>query len=144
MSPYHASKFGLEAVADSLRREVKPWGIDVVVIEPGSIATPIWEKGKDSIDEAKDKLPAEAERLYGAQLERMEEILMEAAERGIEPIKVARTIRRALAARRPRTRYLVGADAKVMRNAERALSNRTFDRVIRSRLKLPDDAPPGR
>ena len=50
MSPYHAAKFGLEGVADSLRREVKPWGINVVVVEPGSIATPIWGKGSDAFD----------------------------------------------------------------------------------------------
>jgi NAD(P)-dependent dehydrogenase (short-subunit alcohol dehydrogenase family) len=144
MSPYHATKFGLEAVADSLRREVKPWGIEVIVIEPGSIATPIWGKGQDSIDANRKKAPPEAERLYGAQVKRMEEVTRETAERGIEPVKVGKTIRRALGARRPRTRYLVGTDAKVMRNAERIMSNRTFDRVMRSQMKLPDDAPPGR
>jgi NAD(P)-dependent dehydrogenase (short-subunit alcohol dehydrogenase family) len=131
MSPYSATKFGLEAVADALRREVKPWGIEVVVIEPGSIATPIWGKGQESIDANRKKAPPEAERLYGAQVKQMEKVTRETAERGIE-------------ARRPRTRYLVGTDAKVMRNAERILSNRAFDRVMRSQMKLPDEAPPGR
>jgi NAD(P)-dependent dehydrogenase (short-subunit alcohol dehydrogenase family) len=144
MSPYHASKFGLEGVADSLRREVKPWGIDVIVVEPGSIATPIWSKGQESIDAGKKKAPTEAERLYGAQMKRMEEVTRETGDRGIAPVKVGKAIRRALESRRPRTRYLVGADAKVMRNAERVLSNRTFDRLMRSQMKLPDEAPPGR
>ena len=144
MSPYHASKFGLEAVADSLRREVKPWGIEVIVIEPGNIATEIWRKGGESADAQRDKAPPEAERLYGSQMTRFEEVLREADTRGIEPVKVGKTIRRALEARRPRTRYLVGTDAKVARNVERVLPNRTFDRVIRNQLKLPDDAPPGR
>jgi NAD(P)-dependent dehydrogenase (short-subunit alcohol dehydrogenase family) len=144
MSPYSATKFGLEAVADALRREVKPWGIEVVVIEPGSIATPIWGKGQESIDANRKKAPPEAERLYGAQVKQMEKVTRETAERGIEPVKVGKTIRRALEARRPRTRYLVGTDAKVMRNAERIMSNRTFDRVMRSQMKLPDEAPPGR
>ena len=144
MSPYHASKFGLEAVADSLRREVKPWGIEVIVIEPGNIATEIWQKGAESADVQRQNAPAEAQRLYGAQIDRFEEVLKEADTRGIEPVKVGKVIRRALEARRPRTRYLVGSDAKVARNIERILPNRTFDRVIRGRLKLPDDAPPGR
>ena len=144
MSPYHASKFGLEAVADSLRREVKPWGIEVIVIEPGNIATEIWQKGAESADVQRQNAPAEAQRLYGAQIDRFEEVLKEADTRGIEPVKVGKVIRRALEARRPRTRYLVGSDAKVARNIERALPNRVFDRVIRGRLKLPDDAPPGR
>jgi NAD(P)-dependent dehydrogenase (short-subunit alcohol dehydrogenase family) len=142
MSPYHASKFGLEAVADSLRREVKPWGIEVIVIEPGNIATEIWRKGTEAADAQRDGAPAEAKRLYGSQIDRFEEMLKEADERGIEPVKVGKTIRRALEARRPRTRYLVGTDAKIARNLERVVSNRTFDRLIRSRMKLPDDAPP--
>ena len=51
MSPYHMSKWGLEALADALRIELRPWGIEVVMIEPGSIATPIWDKAQDTADE---------------------------------------------------------------------------------------------
>ena len=104
MSPYHAAKFGLEGVADSLRREVKPWGINVVIVEPGSIATPIWDKGTDAFDGI--KFPPEAKRLYGTQMEAMKEALVDTAERGIEPEKVAKVIAKAIGqepARRPAT-----------------------------------------
>ena len=71
-APYNAAKFGLEGMADSLRRELKPWkGMDVVVIEPGSIATPIWKKGGENFEAASKRMGPEAERLYGPQLERL-------------------------------------------------------------------------
>src|SRR5215208_5237706 len=56
MSPYNTSKFAIEALGESLRQEVAPWDIDVVVIEPGSIDTPIWEKGAETIEEEMAKL----------------------------------------------------------------------------------------
>jgi NAD(P)-dependent dehydrogenase (short-subunit alcohol dehydrogenase family) len=144
MSPYHAAKFGLEGVADSLRREVKPWGIRVVVVEPGSIATDIWDRGVDNFQRISGDMPREANRLYGKQMTAMQKALVETGRNGIEPEKVARVIERAIRSVRPRTRYLVGMDAKVARNMDRLLSDRTFDRITRRVLKLPDEAPPGR
>src|SRR5262245_1341051 len=74
-SPYCAAKFGLEGVADSLRRELNPWkNMNVVVVEPGSVATPIWEKGNDAFDRAAEKMPAEADRLYGPHADRLKEV----------------------------------------------------------------------
>ncbi len=55
--PYHASKFGIEAVADCFRQELRPWGIDVSAIEPGSIDTPIWERGEQTADELAGRCP---------------------------------------------------------------------------------------
>ncbi len=144
MSPYNASKFGLEALADSLRRELKPWEIDVVVVEPGSIATPIWEKGVENYQRAEANFGREAKRLYGKQIEAMVEASRETAERGIEPEAVAKVIGRAIKRRRPRTRYLVGIDAKIMRRVSSVLSDRMADRAIRRSMKLPDEAPPAR
>ncbi|MGH2923208.1 MAG: SDR family oxidoreductase [Solirubrobacterales bacterium] len=142
MAAYSASKFGVEALADSLRREVRPWGIDVVVVEPGSIATPIWERGARTVDSRKPS--REATRMYGKQVEAMREGLIATGESGIEPDRVAKVIVRALRARRPRTRYLVGADAKWGRRLSRITSDRLFDRMIRRSYALPDDAPPAR
>lgn len=142
MSPYHAAKFGLEGVADSLRREVKPWGIKVAVVEPGSIATPIWEKGSDAYEGI--QFPPEAKRLYGKQMEAMKATIMEAGERGIEPEKVAKVIERAIRARRPKTRYLVGTDAKMMKRISSLVGDKNFDRMMRRSMKLPDEAPKGR
>ena len=83
MSPYNTSKFAIEALGESLRQELAPWAIDVVVVEPGSIDTPIWEKGAQTIDEQMAKLKPAAKRLYSKQLRRMDEVLRETAGRGI-------------------------------------------------------------
>jgi len=139
MSPYHAAKFGLEGVADSLRREVRPWGIKVVIVEPGSIATPIWDKGADAYDGITFSL--ESKRLYGKQMEAMKQALVDTADRGIEPAKVAKVIARAIGKSRPKTRYLVGTDAKMMKRVSRTVGDRNFDKLMRRSMKLPDDAP---
>jgi NAD(P)-dependent dehydrogenase (short-subunit alcohol dehydrogenase family) len=141
MSPYSASKFGIEAVGDALRREVSPWGIDVVVVEPGSIDTPIWEKGGEQLEQATSDLPRDAKRLYGRQFERFGEALRETASRGIPPEKVARVIARAIASKRPRHRYLVGLDARIGARMNSVLPSRTFDRMIRRQSKLPKTLP---
>jgi len=141
MSPYHASKFGLEAVADSLRRELKPWGLEVIVIEPGDISTPIWRKGEAYVERLNQRTPPEVARRYAPQIERMTELLREADERGIPAEKVAITVRGALEADRPRTRYLVGTDARIMAWASRLLPDRVFDRVVLRTMKLPSKAP---
>ncbi|MFL5907752.1 MAG: SDR family NAD(P)-dependent oxidoreductase, partial [Solirubrobacterales bacterium] len=114
LSPYSASKFGIEALGDSLRREVSPWGIDVAVIEPGTIATQIWSKGQDALQDQAEAMPSEATRLYGAQLEAWGKSFMgEEETQGIPPEKVGRVIHRAIRSAKPKPRYLVGADAKI-------------------------------
>ena len=143
MSPYHAAKFGVEGLADSLRRELKPWQIDVVVIEPGSIATPIWEKGTATFEAQQPAMGPDLERLYGKQMEAMKAAIVDTAERGIEPDRVAKVIERAIASRKPKTRYLVGVDAKLMRRISRLIGDRNFDRLMRRSMKLPGERPPG-
>ena len=66
MSPYNTSKFGIEALGESLRHELAPWGIDVAVVEPGSIDTEIWSKGDEAVRERIDELPEDARRLLAA------------------------------------------------------------------------------
>jgi NAD(P)-dependent dehydrogenase (short-subunit alcohol dehydrogenase family) len=129
-APYHASKFGIEAVADCLRQELRPWRIDVAVIEPGSIDTPIWERGERIADEMADRAPAAQEELYGKTIERFRSAVQRTAARGIPPEKVAKAISRALGASRPRTRYVVGADARGQALLRRLLSDRMFDRAV--------------
>jgi NAD(P)-dependent dehydrogenase (short-subunit alcohol dehydrogenase family) len=128
-SPYHAAKFGLEAVADSLRRELHPWKIAVVVIEPGSIDTPIWSRAELASGEIAKDAPEQA-ALYGETLERFRKAVRRTAARGIPPEKAAQVIARALTAPRPRTRYPVGTDARVQMLAARFLPDRLLDRVI--------------
>ncbi len=132
MSPYHASKYALEAVADSLRVELSRSHIQVALIEPGSIATPIWDKGNELIDGV--KVPPELEQYYGHVPKAMEKTLRDTAKRGIPPERVAQTIEGALAAKKMRARYLVGLDAHGMAWLNRLLPDHVFDRVLRRAL----------
>lgn len=144
-APYNAAKFGLEGLADSLRREIKPWtGMNVVVVEPGSIATPIWSKGNDAFDDAAKTMGPEAKRLYGPQLERMKQVAIEADERGLEPVKVAEVIEKAISSDDPKSRYIVGRDAKMMARMQSLAGDKRFDKLMRRSMKLPDHAPKAR
>jgi NAD(P)-dependent dehydrogenase (short-subunit alcohol dehydrogenase family) len=130
MSPYHASKFGVEAVGDVLRQELRRFGVQVSIVEPGSIATPIWDKGRATAKTIRSKLSAEGQELYGESLARTEELLAQTAGRGAPPEKVAGVVAHALTARRSRTRYLVGADARAMATLKRLLPDRLRDRLV--------------
>jgi NAD(P)-dependent dehydrogenase (short-subunit alcohol dehydrogenase family) len=135
-APYHASKYGIEAVADCLRQELRPWKIDVAVIEPGSIDTPIWERGERIADEVSERAHDSQEELYGETIERFRAAVKRTAERGIPPEKVAKSISHALSARKPRTRYVVGADARGQALARRMLPDRAFDALVSRIMRL--------
>jgi NAD(P)-dependent dehydrogenase (short-subunit alcohol dehydrogenase family) len=129
MSPYCASKYALEAVGDSLRVELGRSHIQVALIEPGSIATPIWDKGNELIEGV--DVPPELEPYYGHVPAAMAKTLADTAKRGIPPERVAQTIEGALGARRMRARYLVGVDARAMSWLKRLLPDHVLDRVLR-------------
>jgi NAD(P)-dependent dehydrogenase (short-subunit alcohol dehydrogenase family) len=127
---YHAAKFGLEAVGDVFRQELRPWGIKVAVVEPGSIATPIWERGEAEVDAIATRARDGHSDLYGEAIDAYREVARKTGARGIPPERVAKTIERALTARRPRTRYLVGADARGQAFAKRLLPDRAVDWLV--------------
>jgi Short-chain dehydrogenases of various substrate specificities len=141
LSPYNTSKFGIEALGESLRAELKPWNIDVAVVEPGSIDTQIWAKGADTAAEQIKELSPDGQRLYGRQLTRFGEVLAETADRGIPPEKVANVIHKAIRSDKPRHRYLVGTDAKVAARLKGNLPERTFSRMLGRQMKMPTDVP---
>jgi NAD(P)-dependent dehydrogenase (short-subunit alcohol dehydrogenase family) len=126
---YHAAKFGIEAVGDVFRRELRAWGISVSIVEPGSIATDIWDRGEAAAEDISGRSP-QLDSLYGKQIEKYRKAFKGVASRGIDPDKAARTIEHALGARRPRTRYLVGADAKFQARAKYLIPTRIFDRIV--------------
>ena len=142
MSPYNTSKFAIEALGESLRHELQPWEIDVVVVEPGSIDTEIWSKGNDKAREQLDEMPEDAQRLYGRQLSRFVEVISETASRGIPPEKVAEVVHKAIASENPRHRYLVGTDAKIGARLKGTLPDRTFSKLAARQMKMPQDVPP--
>lgn len=129
-APYHASKFAIEAVADSLRQELRPWGIGVALIEPGSIDTPIWERGEQTAEERSSRAPEAEQRLYGEAVERFRVAVQRTARFRRRPQKVAVAVEHALTAGRPRTRYLVGMDARGQVLARTLLPDRVLDRVV--------------
>jgi NAD(P)-dependent dehydrogenase (short-subunit alcohol dehydrogenase family) len=127
---YHAAKFGLEAVGDVFRQELRPWGISVSVVEPGSIATPIWERGDAEVDALTERLGDNHAELYGEAAAAFREVARKTGARGIPPERVAAKIEHALSARRPRTRYLVGADARGQAFANRVFPGRLVDWLV--------------
>ncbi|TKY81400.1 oxidoreductase [Pectobacterium polonicum] len=124
---YHGTKFALEAISDCLRLEVEPFGIDVVVIEPGGIKT-------EWADIAAAKLLEVSGRgAYAKQAEAMADSMVgeSSRKRQSSPQVIADTIAQAVSARRPKTRYAVGFGAKPMIGIRRLLSDRLFDRFMR-------------
>ena len=113
VAPYSASKFALRAIADAFRVELAPAGIAVALIEPGSVKTPIWAKGRASRERLMTMLPPEAIERYGPQLDAVF-ARTEAEERtGLPVERVGRAIVHAVTAKRPRGSYLIGVPARV-------------------------------
>jgi NAD(P)-dependent dehydrogenase (short-subunit alcohol dehydrogenase family) len=132
LSPYHASKFGLEAVGDSLRMEMRQFGVGVSIIEPGSIATPFW--GKETVENILSEMSPQQRELYEGPAMAAQEAAHKAEARGISPDRVAKAVEHALTASRPKTRYLVGIDARVQATLRKWLPDRMVDRLIASQI----------
>src|SRR5262249_47433530 len=111
--PYAASKFALEAISDALRLELTPWGISVSIIEPGSIATPIWGKSTAGANDLMARFPEQQLDLYRDMIANTMAVVAEAAKRASPVSLVVRAVEHALTSPRPRTRYVVGNDAKM-------------------------------
>jgi NAD(P)-dependent dehydrogenase (short-subunit alcohol dehydrogenase family) len=129
VGPYVTSKFGIEALTDVLRLELMDWDIEVVAIEPGTVSTPIWEKGSSQVDAELERLTPAQRDLYGKRLAKMAKLLERQTKRGVSPDKVAQAIEKALTASRPRTRYLVG-DAHVLLALKTLLPTRLVDKLL--------------
>ena len=130
VGPYAASKFGLEALTDSLRVELQPWGIEVVSVQPGAIATPIWNKTVSHGDQLLNGFSEEVNRMYGAELVIARKRALKIGQQGIPPEQVAKVVARALTDKRPKTRYLVGQDAKMGALLIKLLPDRLRDWLI--------------
>ncbi|MBE9209360.1 SDR family NAD(P)-dependent oxidoreductase [Nostoc sp. LEGE 06077] len=130
LGAYNASKFALEALTDVMRMELRPWGISVSIIEPGAISTPIWEKSFTQADKAKDNLSPSAQDLYGAAMTAVRKKVGVIASKSISSDVVAEAVVHALTAKKPKTRYLVGQDAKLAVVLKYLLPDRLYDRVI--------------
>jgi NAD(P)-dependent dehydrogenase (short-subunit alcohol dehydrogenase family) len=134
---YCATKHAIEAIGEAQRRELSPWGIEVVVIEPGSVATPVWEKARDAAAARQtSRSPREAE-LYGPAIDVVTTRVQGAERSAISPEEVAKVVEKALTVPRPQPRYLVGKDAKLHARMARLLSDRLRDKVVLRAMKYP-------
>jgi NAD(P)-dependent dehydrogenase (short-subunit alcohol dehydrogenase family) len=125
---YHASKFAMEAIADVWRQELNPEGIEVVLIEPSAISTPIWDKAIAQLDELQRDAPPALAR-YDERLDAFRDTLHSADEHGKPAADVANAIVEALTAERPRTRYVVGADGKLAAVLRPLVPDRLADKL---------------
>jgi NAD(P)-dependent dehydrogenase (short-subunit alcohol dehydrogenase family) len=129
LGAYAMSKHALEAMSDSLRVELSQEGIHVALVEPGTIATPIWTKPRPLLDQ----LPEQATARYGARMESFRGVAAKRSANAAPPALVVRAIEHALTAKTPKTRYLVGRDAKIRATIER-LPDRLRDRIFTKAL----------
>ncbi len=136
VGPYAASKSALAALNESLRRELRGSGMEVSLIEPGAVATPIWDKSEAAADERLAKLPPEAERLYGTALEKMRAAAKKVSAGAVPPEEVAKAVEAALTSPRPRTRTLIGTEAKVQAFLRWLLPDRVLDAFFAKVLGL--------
>jgi NAD(P)-dependent dehydrogenase (short-subunit alcohol dehydrogenase family) len=132
LGPYSASKFALRALNDSLRMELRPWGISVSLVEAGVISTPIWRKAIDAAEEMLAKNRGEVFDLYAPAIVATRKALE--ATHGIPAERVADTVARALTARRARARYVVGTDARI-RITLSYMPPRLLDWIVTRRLE---------
>ncbi|HEY2571549.1 MAG TPA: SDR family oxidoreductase [Solirubrobacteraceae bacterium] len=128
-APYAASKHAIEALGDALRVELASSNVQVALVEPGSVATPIWDKARETGDQV--VVPPQLQKEYGKVPAAMDKALKDTAKRGVPAEQVAQTIERALTSRRMKSRYVVGRDARAMIVARGLLPDHLFDRVAK-------------
>jgi NAD(P)-dependent dehydrogenase (short-subunit alcohol dehydrogenase family) len=131
LGPYSASKHALESMTDVLRMELSRWGIEVSIVEPDSVATPIWDKLQDIAFEMGKRLPRAVRKLYKDDLTAMWKASQKMGASGMSVDHVVRAVRHALTARKPRTRYPVGSRTRLAFWAARNLPDRWRDWFVR-------------
>jgi NAD(P)-dependent dehydrogenase (short-subunit alcohol dehydrogenase family) len=129
-SPYGASKHALEALADSLRIEMRPFGVEVSIIEPGAVATPIWDKSTDAAAQQREAIDPALNEIYGERMDKMSALATKTGARGVDPEEVAEAVERALTDDKPKTRQIVGRQAKIQARLAGLLPSRAWDRLI--------------
>ena len=133
---YAGAKFALEAASDSLRRELAPHGVQVVVVEPGAVKTEMADRGAATANDLAGRMNHEQQRRYGGRVKAI--VAQQAAftRTGLPADKAGSIIAEAATARRPRTRYTIGRDAALMTRLARILPDRILDRVFAANLRL--------
>jgi NAD(P)-dependent dehydrogenase (short-subunit alcohol dehydrogenase family) len=134
---YSASKFGMEAVSDALRLELRQWRVPVSLIDPGATQTAIFGKTLAEIDGLPETLGEEAEAVYHAQIAAVRD-LVQRTEADADPVEVlANTVAKALTAKKPKSRYLAGHGAEAAAALARTATDGMKDRVVAREAHLP-------
>jgi NAD(P)-dependent dehydrogenase (short-subunit alcohol dehydrogenase family) len=134
VGPYNTSKFALEGLSESLRRELIIYGVDVIVIAPGAIATPIWDKA-DTVD-----VTRYANTPYAGPLAKVKSYMVEMGRKGLKPEQIGQTVLTALTTASPKTRYVVTPDP-LQNWLSLNMPKRTVDQTIAKQLGLTRPAP---
>lgn len=135
---YCASKFALEALTDALRMELRPWGIEVSIIEPGIVKTPIWDKSIALGEDMWSKLPSEAHKFYSSAVYATINTVNKLSKNGSSAEVVAKAVVQALTAKKPKTRYVVGLHAQISIWLSKLLPDRLQDKLIIQYFGLPE------
>ena len=128
---YCASKFALEAAADALRMELRPWHIPVVIIEPAQTDTDMWRTADTMVEQTEAALTAEQRTLYAEHIAGMKKMILMSQKIAVPAEKVSAVVEEALTARRPRARYVVGLRNKLQAALVTNLPTRARDRLLR-------------
>lgn len=134
LAPYCMSKYAMEAFSDALRRELRPWGINVSLLQPGAIATEIWQTSGTDFKEFMRNPPPGMVELYGGLIESIAGAARAAVGRAAPVEVVTRDVIHAFSSERPKTRYLIGAGA-LSRLLQSYLPDRLMDSMVAKALK---------
>lgn len=135
LAAYTASKAGLNAIADGFRQELRRWQMGVSIVEPGSIDTPIWDRGKTELAGVTQRSRVNIEHLYGKLISAFYALADEMLDQRLPVEKVVAAIEHALTAGRPRPRYVVGREAKLQALATRLAPDRALDFAVARYLR---------
>lgn len=138
---YAASKFAIEGFSDVLRREVGRLGVKVIVIEPGTIATPMWDKGIATMGELAASMTADQHARYDDLIAAIDKQSREQAGTGLDPSDAAKVIADAIQSPKPHARYLVGREAKLLAGVTGLLTDHMVDGFVARNLGLEPVSP---
>lgn len=128
LGAYVASKHAIEGLSESLRRELMLYGIDVIIVGPGAVATPIWDKAE------KEDISPYAQTDYAESLNRVRNYMINDGRKGYPPEKVGEVVWHALTTPKPKVRYAVVPGSKIMQLIQNLLPKRTIDGIIAKNL----------
>ncbi len=135
---YSASKFALEAIADALRMELRPWGIPVVLVEPAQTDTEMWSTADELLEQTIADLSPEMQRLYAGHIAGQRAAIPKSQKMVAPADGVAETIEKSLTAKRPRARYVVGAMPRAMGAVAYLMPTRLRDTAMARTGGVPD------